>query len=149
MVERDGDVRFVPKADILRCGKERRLFDHLVGGGEQCLRECQTQRLCRLEVKDKIQLCGLFDWQIRWFRALQYLVHVCRAPPKEIGQAWAIRYQTACEYVFANYKHPGNSVAFKKIDDLADLQIEEWVGSRHQRVGSLAQYASQVRVEIR
>ena len=25
------DVRFVPKADILHCGKERRLFDHLVG----------------------------------------------------------------------------------------------------------------------
>jgi len=29
------NVRFVPKADILRCGKKRRLFDHLVGGFEQ------------------------------------------------------------------------------------------------------------------
>jgi hypothetical protein len=27
------DVRFVPKADILRC--EKKLFDDLVGGGEQ------------------------------------------------------------------------------------------------------------------
>ncbi len=26
------------------------LFDHLVGGGEQRLRECQAQRLSRLEV---------------------------------------------------------------------------------------------------
>jgi hypothetical protein len=25
------DVRFVPEADILRCGEERRLFDNLVG----------------------------------------------------------------------------------------------------------------------
>jgi len=29
------DVRFVPEADILRCGKERRLFDHLVGAHEK------------------------------------------------------------------------------------------------------------------
>ena len=28
------DVCFVPKADILRCGKEPALFDHLVGDGE-------------------------------------------------------------------------------------------------------------------
>jgi hypothetical protein len=31
---REYDVRFVPKADILRCGKMT-LFDHLVGAGEQ------------------------------------------------------------------------------------------------------------------
>jgi hypothetical protein len=29
------NVRFVPKADILRCSKERRLFDDLVGTRQQ------------------------------------------------------------------------------------------------------------------
>jgi hypothetical protein len=33
IAERDWDVRFVPKADILRC-KKMSLFDHLVGAGE-------------------------------------------------------------------------------------------------------------------
>jgi hypothetical protein len=78
------------------------LFDHLVGGGDQRLRECQAQRLSRLEVENKIELCGLFDGQIRWLRALQYLVHICCAASKEIGLACTIRHQTACEYVFAN-----------------------------------------------
>jgi hypothetical protein len=32
---RDRHVRFVPEADILRCGQERRLFDNLVGGDKQ------------------------------------------------------------------------------------------------------------------
>jgi hypothetical protein len=27
----DGDVRYVPKADILRCSKRTPLFDHFVG----------------------------------------------------------------------------------------------------------------------
>jgi hypothetical protein len=35
IVERDRDVRYVPKVDILRCGKKRRLFDHLVGAGNK------------------------------------------------------------------------------------------------------------------
>jgi len=87
------------------------------------LREFHAQRLGRFEVEDKIELCGLFDWQIRWLRALQYLVHIRRATPKEIGRACAIRHQTACVYVFAIKKNPGDSVAFKKVDDLADLQL--------------------------
>ena len=29
------NVRFVPKADILHCGRNWHLFDHLVGGGKQ------------------------------------------------------------------------------------------------------------------
>src|SRR6516165_10246919 len=115
------------------------LFDHLVGGGEQRLREFHAQRLGRFEVEDEIELCRLFDWQIRWLRALQYLVHVCRGTPKEIGEACAIRHQAACEYVFANYKHSWKSVSFKKVDDRADVQIEECVGRRYQRVGTPAQ----------
>jgi len=46
------DVRFVPKADILRCSKRTPLFDHLVGAGEQLWWNCDAQFLCRLEVDD-------------------------------------------------------------------------------------------------
>src|SRR6516162_8254328 len=79
-------------------------------------------RLCGRQIDDELELCGLFDRQIRWFCALQYLVHVCRAAPKEIEDACAIRHQTACQYEFAICKHRGNSVAFKKVDDLVAPQ---------------------------
>jgi len=43
----------------MQCSKSS-LFDHLVGGGEQRLRECQAKRFSRLEVEYKIELCALF-----------------------------------------------------------------------------------------
>jgi hypothetical protein len=45
------DVRFVPKADILRC-KKMLLFDHLVGDGEQRRRDGEAQRPGGVEVDD-------------------------------------------------------------------------------------------------
>ena len=37
------------------------LFDHLVGGGEQGLRERQAKRLGRLEVEDKLEFGRLLN----------------------------------------------------------------------------------------
>ena len=61
VAERDGHVRFVPKADIVRCGENTSLLDHLVGGGEQGLRERQAKRLGGLEVEDKLEFGRLFN----------------------------------------------------------------------------------------
>jgi len=47
------NVRFVPKADILRCSKERRLFDHLVGASEQRWRNSQFERLGGRQVDEQ------------------------------------------------------------------------------------------------
>ena len=55
------DVCFVPKADIVRCGENTSLLDHLVGGGEQGLRERQAKRLGGLEVEDKLEFGRLFN----------------------------------------------------------------------------------------
>ena len=43
------DVRFVPKADILRCGRPL-LFDHFIGSAKQRKRNANAKRFRRLEV---------------------------------------------------------------------------------------------------
>ena len=50
------------KSGHLQCNKETPLFDHLVGGGDQRLRDGQTKRLCGLEIDHKLELGWLFDW---------------------------------------------------------------------------------------
>jgi hypothetical protein len=43
----------VPKADILRCGKNS-LFDHLVGEQLHLIRDRQSERLSGFEVDDQL-----------------------------------------------------------------------------------------------
>jgi hypothetical protein len=55
------DVRFVPKADILRCGKGTPLFDHLVGAQEDSRRQPDADRLGRFQVYHQLELCWLLN----------------------------------------------------------------------------------------
>jgi hypothetical protein len=52
-------VRFVPKADIRPAS-----FDHLVGSGDQRLRNGQTERFGRLEIDRQLELVGRLHWKI-------------------------------------------------------------------------------------
>jgi hypothetical protein len=65
IAERDQDVCFVPKADILRCSEERRLFDNLVGGNRQHQWHSQPELLvCRRRLTNSFFLkdrCSLSD----------------------------------------------------------------------------------------
>jgi hypothetical protein len=51
MVHQSSDVRFVPKADILRCGKERR---YLITSSAVAERRRQ-RRLCGFEADDELK----------------------------------------------------------------------------------------------
>jgi len=48
-----------------------RLFDHLVGAGEDRLRHGEAERLCGLEVNDQLNFRGLLNRKIGWLRASQ------------------------------------------------------------------------------
>ena len=68
MVRYDRDVRFVPKADI--CGAAKfRLFDHLVGAGEQSWWNVDAHFSRSLRIDDQFELGRLLNRQIRWFCA--------------------------------------------------------------------------------
>ena len=48
----------------MQCSKQQFLFDHLVGAGEQRLRDFEAERFRGAEVDHKLDLGALLDWQI-------------------------------------------------------------------------------------
>jgi hypothetical protein len=48
----------------------RDLLDHLVGGGQQCFRDGEAERLGSLEVDDEPHFCNLLHRQVGWPLAL-------------------------------------------------------------------------------
>jgi hypothetical protein len=57
------DVRYVPKADILRCGRTS-LFDHLIGEQLRRIRDGEAERFSRLQVDDEFERGRQFDRDI-------------------------------------------------------------------------------------
>jgi hypothetical protein len=66
------------------CGK-RRLFDHLVGTGEQWRRHVEAERLGGSQIDDEIEFGRLLYRQISRFGTSQYPVNIRDNWPTEIG----------------------------------------------------------------
>src|SRR5437763_1986597 len=66
-------------------------FDHFVGAGNQGCGQLEAERVRGLEVDDQLELGRLLDWQICGLRALEDLVHVSGAAPKEVGKIGPVR----------------------------------------------------------
>src|SRR5262245_57445138 len=69
------DVRFGPKADIVR------LFDHHVGAGKYCWRNCEAEGLRGLEIDHQLKFVRSLHWQVGGLLSLEDAIDVAgRAP---------------------------------------------------------------------
>src|SRR5262245_44008689 len=81
------------EAAVSRCSNEVpivRLFDHLVGAGEQRRGYVEAERPRRPQVDDKLEPRGLLDGQISRFRAFENLVHEGSSPTPNVGKVYSI-----------------------------------------------------------
>jgi hypothetical protein len=61
--------------------QRQRLFDHLVGAGEQRVRHGEAERFGGLEIDHQLELGRLLNGEVRWPLALEYPVNIsCSAP---------------------------------------------------------------------
>jgi hypothetical protein len=69
---RDGTpgFRLMPQAVVSNRSKAARLFDHLVGTGEQGRRHFEAERLSGPAVDDKLEPGGAIDWHFGWLSPL-------------------------------------------------------------------------------
>jgi hypothetical protein len=98
IAERDRNVRFVPKADILHCRKNaviRDLLDYLVGAGEQRVRHIEAERLGCLKIDDQLILGRGLHRKVRGLLPLENAVHVASRSPGLLQNIIAIRDQAA------------------------------------------------------
>ena len=86
------NVRFVPKADIPRCGKNA-LFDHLVGQHRERVMDRKAKCFCGCHIDGKFKADRGLNRQVRSFFTAQNAIDVRGGAPKDIGRVWAVRHK--------------------------------------------------------
>src|SRR5262249_10931098 len=71
-----------------------RLFDALVGVGEQCRRHIKTERFGGRQIDDELEFRRLLNWNVGWLSTAQNLVDEFGGAPIECREIWSIAHQT-------------------------------------------------------
>ena len=104
-------------------GQERSL-DHPVGTQQQGLRNRNTERLCRLEIDDKLESGWLLDCKLSWIRALQYFVDVASCRALLFVKAKSIGKEPALVAYFRNRKRNGQIIGLRELEKFCSLKID-------------------------
>src|SRR6516165_9062585 len=93
------------------------LFDDLVGSGEDRGRDCKAERVCGLEVDDKLEFRWLINRNVARRCPIEDLVHVIRDPASELGGIARICHQPTPLYIMAVGIHRRHAALLDKFDD--------------------------------
>src|SRR6266576_1026111 len=103
-----------------------RLFDHLVGCGEQFVWDGDSERLGGLEVDHQLEFGGFLNWQLSWVRTLENTIHVTGSLLPEVEIIDSIGEQTTTLYKKAVWVDRWNPKPRGKPNDQFVVNRSSW-----------------------
>src|SRR2546430_15366104 len=109
-------------------------FDHLVGTQQKLSMNSQSERSCRLEIYNKVELARLLDRYFGRFCAFEDLVNVQSGAPEKVTQICTIRKQTTGLHEFRLWMHGSKLVAESQCDHALALAKKKRIVERDQAI---------------
>src|SRR5262245_55195266 len=110
-----------------RHSQSERLFDHLVGAGDERRRYVETDRFGGGEVDDELKLGGLLDRQVAWLFTLEDTIDIGRGLPISIEHFRPIGHQPSARCEVAERINCGQAVPGSERDDRLTIRCGEEV----------------------
>src|SRR5262249_10875831 len=125
-----------------------RLFDHLVGAGEQLVRHSEAEQPRGLGVDDQLELGRLQDWQVGRLRSLEDATGIGPNLTVRIRNFGSIGHQPAGFGIVAIGISRGNPIACRQSGKLHAAAGEEGVVANEKSIGSLAHKTCEGRINL-
>jgi hypothetical protein len=132
----------------MHCSNGRRLFDHLVGNGEQCRRDGEADRSRAVEVDHQLELGRLHNRQVRRLRALEDTRGIESDLANGVEDVASVADQPAGFGIGADRIDRRKRVARRQNGKLDAPGVEERAWTDKQSVGLLARHAREGRINV-
>src|SRR5262249_22255541 len=97
------------------------LFDDLVGGGEQRLRNIETERFGGFEIDHELEFGWLLDWKVRGLRSLKNFVNIAGGAPIQVTKICSVGQQTPSIHKHPQPVYRKQSSLARKLHNLASI----------------------------
>src|SRR5262245_25072053 len=114
------------------------LFDHLVGQGEQLVRDFEAERLSGLEVNYELKLGRQYDRKLSWLVAPENAASIDAGLMIGICSARSVAHQTTCFGNLAIRVNRGQSILCRQYSKATAFVCKQGIGPNVEDVGPLA-----------